>query len=521
MGACICKQKSGNRRLNITSTVPPSMENSFAEGRIRVPNSRESILILETLKQIRLLVDNEQEPPRSILMLHKIADKESGWLSVMMALISSVPADDPLGPAVISLLIDECALPTKATIEKLCNRLKLNRLIVNKDPDKHRNICIALGCLAEKMAGPNSIHLLNNHVLNYLIECLNINNYPSVILFALIALEKFAQTSENKANIIKYLESLSNGHGAPIEKLESFVNQNKYMERQVRFCANWSLDNLFPVENRPYSYEKVNTNGINVMLNANDVSEYLKISSDGLEARCDASSFESVRCTFNVNSGCWYYEVTVVTSGVMQIGWATKQSKFLNYEGYGIGDDEYSISYDGCRQLIWYRAVAENHLQPAWRPGDVLGLLLDVDNQRVVFSLNGVQLSPCKKLFSSATSGFFAAASFMSFQQCIFNFGSTPFKYPPPNCHFQNFNDFGVLSIDEKTILPRKIKLAMLKEVDIKEDSCTICFDRKADTILLPCRHTGFCSECGKKLSICPICRGDIEERELLHSPER
>ncbi len=31
----------------------------------------------------------------------------------------------------------------------------------------------------------------------------------------------------------------------------------------------------------------------------------------------------------------------------MQIGWATKQSKFMNHEGYGIGDDQYSITYDG------------------------------------------------------------------------------------------------------------------------------------------------------------------------------
>lgn len=92
------------------------------------------------------------------------------------------------------------------------------------------------------------------------------------------------------------------------------------------------------------------------MLNSNDVSEYLKISPSGLEvskyavgliyliklpevhdcsyfpqARCDASSFESVRCTFCVDSGVWYYEVTVITSGVMQIGWATKDSKFLNH----------------------------------------------------------------------------------------------------------------------------------------------------------------------------------------------
>lgn len=37
------------------------------------------------------------------------------------------------------------------------------------------------------------------------------------------------------------------------------------------------------------------------MLNTNDVSEYLKISPDGLEARCDAYTFESVRCTFQVS----------------------------------------------------------------------------------------------------------------------------------------------------------------------------------------------------------------------------
>lgn len=67
------------------------------------------------------------------------------------------------------------------------------------------------------------------------------------------------------------------------------------------------------------------------MLNTSDVSEYLKISPDGLEARCDAYSFESVRCTAQADSGVWYYEVLIVTPGVMQIGWATKDSSFLNH----------------------------------------------------------------------------------------------------------------------------------------------------------------------------------------------
>lgn len=54
----------------------------------------------------------------------------------------------------------------------------------------------------------------------------------------------------------------------------------------------------------------VDVSNVNVMLNTRDVSEYLKISPDGLEARCDAYLFESVRCTYQVNSGCWYYEVS-------------------------------------------------------------------------------------------------------------------------------------------------------------------------------------------------------------------
>lgn len=85
------------------------------------------------------------------------------------------------------------------------------------------------------------------------------------------------------------------------------------------------------------------------MLNTKDVSEYLKISPNGLEvsitndqvnlnlnvcifqARCDAFSFESVRCTFQVDEGVWYYEAEIVTPGVMQIGWATRDSTFLNH----------------------------------------------------------------------------------------------------------------------------------------------------------------------------------------------
>lgn len=42
---------------------------------------------------------------------------------------------------------------------------------------------------------------------------------------------------------------------------------------------------------------------------------------------------------------------------------------FFPQEGYGIGDDEYSCAYDGCRQLIWYNARSKPHSHPCWKEG--------------------------------------------------------------------------------------------------------------------------------------------------------
>jgi hypothetical protein len=51
--------------------------------------------------------------------LHKIAEEEHGWVHVVSTLLTVVPVDDPLGPAAIALLLDDCSLPTKVTTEIL------------------------------------------------------------------------------------------------------------------------------------------------------------------------------------------------------------------------------------------------------------------------------------------------------------------------------------------------------------------------------------------------------------------
>ena len=49
------------------------------------------------------------------------------------------------------------------------------------------------------------------------------------------------------------------------------------------------------------------------------------------KARNDTLSFESVRSTFQVDEGVWFYEVTLITNGIMQIGFANKSATFLNH----------------------------------------------------------------------------------------------------------------------------------------------------------------------------------------------
>ncbi|ODM92278.1 RING finger and SPRY domain-containing protein 1 [Orchesella cincta] len=472
--------------------------------------------VLETLKVLRTLVGNDAEAPASMVKLHRIAELEDGWPMVVISLVNCIPMQDPLGPAVISLLLDDCPLPTKE------NAMHLSRHLELKDFEKHdtrrkRNTSIVLGCLAEKLAGQNSTILLNEEVMTYLITHLSEQTSPSVILYTIIALEKFAQTSENKTAIMKILQS--HGNENPLVKLEQRADSENHEHRQVGFCAQWALDNVFSIPGRPFGYELVDNSGINVILNSYDVSEYLKIAPNGLEARCDASSFESVRSTFQVDSGKWYYEVTIVTEGVMQIGWATKASKFLNHEGYGIGDDEFSVAYDGCRQVMWHAAqsLPMNHV-PCWRPGDTLGTYLDLEKCEIIFFLNGVIVKSHTDVFKHTKSGFFAAGSFMSFQQCVFNFGSRPFKYPPSSdkC-YRNFNQYAKLGDECRVVLPRHLKMEYLRKVSVKENSCTLCFDHVANVRLLPCEHCGFCSTCADQIENCPLCRQPIENKLTLY----
>jgi hypothetical protein len=144
-----------------------------------------------------------------------------------------------------------------------------------------------------------------------------------------------------------------------------------------------------------------------------------------------------------LGTGVWFYEVLVLSGGLVQVGWGDPRMQCDPARGHGAGDDPYSWAYDGQRQRLWFGSSVEYGL--AWRAGDAVGCWVDtresVDaaSKRGVafrFALNGVDMGEAHVAFG-VRSGLFPAASMEMHQVIEFNFGQRPFFYDAhamPDC---------------------------------------------------------------------------------------
>ncbi|EPS67096.1 hypothetical protein M569_07680, partial [Genlisea aurea] len=138
--------------------------------------------------------------------------------------------------------------------------------------------------------------------------------------------------------------------------------------------------------------------------------------------------FSSARANVCVWKGKWMYEVTLETSGIQQIGWATIACAFTNHEGVGDSDDSYA--YDGNRVRKWNKE-AEPYGQP-WVVGDVIGCCIDLDSDEISFYRNGVPLGVAFGGIQKLVPGFgyYPAISLSQGERCELNFGAVPFQHP-------------------------------------------------------------------------------------------
>lgn len=156
-----------------------------------------------------------------------------------------------------------------------------------------------------------------------------------------------------------------------------------------------------------------------------------------------SSSFHTAVYDTMLSGGQWMYEVTLKSSGLMQIGWCPPHDVVEWAPRLGVGDFVHTIGYDGYRRAIWNIAKRAGNVGAQWVEGDVVGACIDLDRGRATFRLNGVEVwsgdVPCiataKGPVPPEERAMYLCCPGLSLSKheaCSVNVGFAPFVYPDP-----------------------------------------------------------------------------------------
>ena len=127
-----------------------------------------------------------------------------------------------------------------------------------------------------------------------------------------------------------------------------------------------------------------------------------------------------MRANTAVFSDTFYYETTLLTDGLMQIGWCSINTRFTGSDG--VGDSPNSYAYDGYRVEKWN--VEHSNFGSRWAVGDVIGTLINLNTREILYWRNheflGIAFSG---LETGPNCAYFPAASLQRGQRIVFNFG--------------------------------------------------------------------------------------------------
>jgi len=140
------------------------------------------------------------------------------------------------------------------------------------------------------------------------------------------------------------------------------------------------------------------------------------------------NNFQSVKASHCVYKGKWMYEVLLGTSGLMQVGWCLASCKFNREEG--VGDTKDSYAFDGYREARW-NGRSSTKYGMAWEADDVVTCLLDLDDRKCSFMLNGKDMGIAFTNISIGPGFAYFPGLSLAFKEIAYcNFGTRPFTYP-------------------------------------------------------------------------------------------
>eukprot|EP00759_Apiculatamorpha_spiralis_P055600 PhF_6_TR7852/c0_g1_i1/m.11455 len=210
----------------------------------------------------------------------------------------------------------------------------------------------------------------------------------------------------------------------PFNQLRAFVDiSNSLLHERP-------LPPFFHDEIDPFINDKRREGPSNVGVLADD-----GVVSNGLDVRNAGTSFSGARAECKVYGGQWYYEVSLNSQGLMQIGWITSKFESDPGLGKGVGDDSQSWAIDLYRRLAWHNGTPTAiSCARSWNVGDIIGCAIDIDAKEMMFSINGRWLTDAHGsdvIFRgfSVAEGFIPAVTLRANNNCVFNFGATAFKH--------------------------------------------------------------------------------------------
>ncbi|XP_028825170.1 ryanodine receptor 1-like isoform X5 [Denticeps clupeoides] len=90
--------------------------------------------------------------------------------------------------------------------------------------------------------------------------------------------------------------------------------------------------------------------------------------------------------SYAVTQGKWYFEFEAVTVGEMRVGWARPNVR----ADVDLGADDMAYVFNGFKAQRWH--VGNEPFGRSWLPGDVVGCMIDLTEQNILFTLNGEML---------------------------------------------------------------------------------------------------------------------------------
>ncbi|XP_052229582.1 ATP-dependent RNA helicase DDX1-like isoform X2 [Dreissena polymorpha] len=161
-------------------------------------------------------------------------------------------------------------------------------------------------------------------------------------------------------------------------------------------------------------------------LNIYDRGDAMAIEPDGLLCQSrDQQKWHGTRTNKAVvGQGRYYYEATVTDEGLCRVGYSTDKASL------DLGTDRWGWGFGGTGKKSNSKQF-DSYGEP-FGLNDTIGCYLDLMKREVRWSKNGVDLGKAYDLPAQAANEKFFAAVVLKNAEMTFNFGGTPFKYPPP-----------------------------------------------------------------------------------------